>query len=210
MNVIFWLLRSSKTEIKIVLVTLVVLIALPVFTVVVAAASGASLVADALALVNPATKLVDLFDPKGNKVASIELSTNWPTTGVVTDEFGTHEPWRKLLGLGVHSGIDISNIINSPITPFMEGAVLAVDTIDDTACGKSITIQHAHNITSYYCHLNQAVNLPIGSTVAPGDVIGYMGSTGASTGSHLHFTIRVYGLLVNPRVFMVGEPRRTP
>lgn len=206
MNVLFWLYRSSRTEIKIVLATLAVLIVLPMFAVVVVAASGVSLVADALAFANPTTKMVDLFDPNGNKVASIELSTTWPTTGYVSDEFGTHESWRKLLGLGVHSGIDISNNFDTPITTFMDGVVINNDPIDDSPCGKSVTIQHKHNITSLYCHLNQPAMLPIGTTVSPGDIIGYMGSTGTSTGSHLHFTTKVYGILVNPRIFMVGEP----
>ncbi|MCA9330070.1 M23 family metallopeptidase [Candidatus Saccharibacteria bacterium] len=193
-------------ELKIVLSTLAVLIFLPAAAVVVVAASGVSLVADALAFVNPTTKMVDLFDPNGNKVASIELSTTWPTTGYVSDEFGTHESWRKALGLGVHSGIDISNSFDTPITTFMDGVVINNDSVDDSPCGKSVTIQHVHNITSLYCHLNNPAMLPIGSKVTPGDVIGYMGSTGTSTGSHLHFTTKVYGILVNPRIFMVGEP----
>lgn len=206
MSWLFWLYRSVNTEIKIVLATLAVLIVLPVFSVVVAAASGASIVGDALALVNPVTRVVELFDTNGNKVGDVQLSVNWPTSGIVTDEFGTHEPWRKLLGLGVHSGIDISNEVGTPITPFLKGTIAAVDNIDDSPCGKSATIQHIHNITSFYCHLNYAVELPIGTAVKPGDIIGLMGSTGTSTGSHLHFGTRVYGVLVNPRIFMVGEP----
>lgn len=207
MSFLFWLYRSSKTEIKIVLATLAVLILLPVFSVVVAASSGAGVVGDALALLNPVTRVVELFDTNGNKVGDVELSVNWPVNGTVTDEFGTQETWRKLLGLGAHSGIDISNEFDTPITPFMVGTISGVDNIDDSACGKSITIQHKHNISSFYCHLNSAVEFPIGTEVKPGDIIGLMGSTGTSTGSHLHFGTTVYGVLINPRTFMVGEPQ---
>ncbi len=134
MKLLFWLYRSSSTEFKIVLITLVVLITLPTFTIVVAAASGASIVGNALALVNPVTRLVELFDTNGNKVGDVELSVNWPVRGVVTDEFGTHEQWRTLLGLGVHSGIDIGVKKGTPITPFMVGNILSVDNIDDSSC----------------------------------------------------------------------------
>ncbi len=206
MPILLWVVKSSKSELKIVLATLGVLIILPAFSMVVFAASGVSLIGDALAAINPVTKLVELFDPNGNKVAEIELSVHWPARGYITDEFGTHEQWRRDLGLGPHSGIDIGNVEGEPITPFMSGNVAWVDTVDDSACGKGVKLTHDHNITSVYCHLDSAVELPVGTEVHPGDVIGYMGNTGTSTGSHLHFGIRVYGILVNPRTFMVGDP----
>ena len=173
---------------------------------VVVAQSGVQLVGDALAVVNPVSKLVELFDPNGNKAAEIELSVNWPATGYISDEFGTHENWRKDWGLGPHSGIDVANKVGTPITPFMAGTVVWTDNIDDSTCGKGVKLQHDHNITSIYCHLDSAIEYTPGTEVEPGKVIGYMGNTGASTGSHLHFGIRVYGILVNPRIFMVGEP----
>lgn len=201
-----WLLKNSKTEIKLVLATLALLITLPALSVVVVASSGIQLVGDALAAVNPVTHLVEIFGPNGDKVDEIELSTTWPVNGTVTDEFGTSETWRRLLGLGYHTGIDITNAMYTPITPFTGGTVLAVDNTDDSACGKSITIKHTDRIKSQYCHLDSAVEYTADSSVVPGDVIGYLGSTGTSTGPHLHFMIYVYGIPVNPRTFMVGEP----
>ena len=206
MNLIFWVIKSSKTELKIVLATLAVLLILPAFAVVVVASSGVSLIGDALAAINPVTKLVELFDPDGNKVAEIELSVNWPTRGYVSDEFGAHQDFRKKLGLGPHTGIDVSNFSGASITPFMAGTIVWTDTVDDSACGKSVKVRHDYNITSVYCHMSATANLPPGTLVKPGRIIGYVGSTGASTGPHVHMTIRVYGILVNPRTFMVGEP----
>lgn len=204
--VLAWLYRNSKFEIKVVLITLFILISLPIVSVVVVASSGVQAVGDALAYVNPVTRLVELFDTEGNKVAEIELTTNWPTTGYVTDEFGSRQQWRLDWGLGAHTGIDISNAINTPITPFMDGEIVYIDNIDDSACGKGVKVRHDHNITSLYCHMNSAVELTEGTPVKPGDVIGYMGSTGSSTGYHLHFSTYVYGILINPRTFMEGEP----
>lgn len=88
----------------------------------------------------------------------------------------------------------------------MTGTIAYVDNIDDSSCGKHVKINHEFNITSTYCHMDSAVEWPVGVEVSPGEVIGFMGSTGASTGSHVHLTTRVYGIAVNPRIFLVGEP----
>ncbi len=204
--VVTFLGSKYKRETATVFTVLAILIFLPFFSVLVAANSGLNAVSDVLAAVNPVTHLVEIFDGDGNKIEELELSTTWPVTGTVTDEFGTSETWRKLLGLGAHTGIDITNATYTPITPFTLGTVLSVDNTDDSACGKSITIKHTDRIKSQYCHLDSAVELATDTAVAPGDVIGYLGNTGTSTGPHLHFMIYVSGILVNPRTFMVGEP----
>lgn len=212
MTVLLWLIKNSKTEIKIVLSTLAVLIFLPAIAVVVVAASGVQLVGDALAALNPVTHLVEIFDTEGNVIGEVELTTNWPTTGYVSDEFGTHEGWRHGLGLGPHTGIDVANefgYFGEPITPFMVGTISYTDNVDDSSCGKHVKLNHEFNITSTYCHMDSAVEIPPGTEVKPGDVIGYMGSTGTSTGSHLHLTVRVYGIAINPRTFLIGEPERS-
>lgn len=209
MMMVWRIMRGLSTEIKIVLATLIVFIFLPAITAVVVAASGLQLVGNALAALNPVTHLVEIFDTNGNKLGDVQLTTNWPTRGYISDEFGTLGAFREEMGLGRHTGIDIANkngLIGEPITPFMEGAVLRVDLIDNDACGINVKLQHSHNITSTYCHLSQAIDKPKDTPVKPGDVIGYMGSTGASTGSHLHFQINIYDIPVNPRIFMVGEP----
>ncbi len=209
MSYIWWIMKSLKTEVKIILAALAFFIFLPAVSVVVVAASGIQIVGDALVSLNPVTKLVEIFDTNGNKVADVSVTTNWPTRGYISDEFGTLDPVRQEMGLGRHTGIDIANrngLIGEPITPFMVGTVIRVDHIDDDACGINVKLKHDHNITSTYCHLSQAVNITLNTPVKPGDAIGYMGSTGASTGSHLHFQINVYDIPVNPRIFMVGEP----
>lgn len=209
MSWIWWLMKSLKTEIKIILAALVLFIFLPAISVVVVAASGIQLVGDALASLNPVTKLVEIFDTNGNKTGEVMVTTNWPTRGYVSDEFGTLDAFRLELGLGRHTGIDIANrngVYGEPVTSFMVGTVMRVDMIDDDACGINVKLRHGHNITSTYCHLYQAVNLPKDSPVKPGDVIGYMGSTGASTGAHTHLQVAIYDIPVNPRIFLVGEP----
>jgi murein DD-endopeptidase MepM/ murein hydrolase activator NlpD len=211
MNISLWLLKKAKYEIIIVLSVLGILIFLPIITVAAFAASGVSAVSNVLASINPITHLVEIFDSKGNKVSELTLSTTWPTTGYISDEFGSKDTFRVNLGLGAHTGIDIANEqgkIGTPITPFMTGTVIRVDDIDNSTCGISVKLDHGNGITSLYCHLS-STNTTEGETVNPGNVIGYMGSSGTSTGAHLHFQVMVYGIPVNPRTFMVGEPAGT-
>lgn len=202
--------KAIKTEVKIVLAALLLFIFLPAISVVVVAASGIQVVGNSLASLNPVTHLVELFDTNGNKTGELELTTNWPTRGYISDEFGTWDLFRKDMGLGRHTGIDIANSKNipgEPITPFMDGWVMQVHPKDDgNNCGIYMKIRHEHNITSLYCHMQQVVNIPEYTYVKPGDIIGYMGSTGAATGVHTHFQVAIYDIPVNPRIFMVGEP----
>lgn len=204
--ILVWLIRKTSSELKIVLATLAVLIFLPAITVVVIAASGVQLVGDALAALNPITHLVEIFDTDGNVIGEVELTTNWPAQGYVTDEFGSNQQFRRDWGLGTHTGIDVSNGIGTPITPFMKGTVIYVDIVDDSACGMGVKLQHEFNVTSLYCHMSEVVNLAPTTPVEPGDVIGYIGSTGASTGPHVHLSTYIYGIAINPRTFLVGEP----
>lgn len=206
---LWWLVKKLKTEIKIVLGALIMFIFLPAITVVVVAASGIQMVGDALAALNPVTRLVEIFDTNGNKIGEVELTTNWPTRGYVSDEFGTFDLFRRDMGLGRHNGIDIANqngLLGEPITPFLEGYVTRVNPIDDNSCGINIKLRHEYNITSTYCHMSQVANIPVDTPVKPGDIIGYMGDTGASTGSHTHLITAIYDIPVNPRVFLTGEP----
>ncbi len=211
MNPGLWLLKKAKKELTIVLGILGLLIFLPILAVAVITATGVSAVSNALVSVNPVTKLVEIFDSKGNKIQELTLSTTWPTTGYISDEFGSKQAFRVNLNLGSHTGIDIANErgrTGTPVTPFMPGMVQRVDDIDNSACGISVMLNHGNGITSLYCHLERTATSAM-TEVNPGDVIGYMGSTGASTGPHLHFQINVNGIPVNPRSFMVGEPKGT-
>lgn len=209
MWVFVWLFKSSKTELKIVVVSLAIMMLLPAFAVVAIASSGVQMASEALVSVNPISKLVEIFDPNGHKVAEIPISSTWPTRGYVSDEFGTWEPWRKARRLGPHNGIDIANergLSGEPVTPFAMGTVVFTDNKSTADCGKSVKLNHGNNISSLYCHLDSVIELAKGVEVKPGDLIGYMGSTGESTGPHLHFMVYVYGVAVNPRIFLTGEP----
>lgn len=191
---------SLKTEVKIVLAALGVLLLLPSFAVVVVAQSGIELVSNALAWLNPVTHKVEVRDPNGNIITQLDATTAWPTNGVITQEFGVPNPPYE----ASHSGIDIAGSLGDPVTTFMSGKVTQAGHLS-IACGSCVYVNHGNNITSSYSHLS-AIKVKAGDEVKPGDIIGSQGQEGWASGVHLHFSIRVYDVLVNPRIFMVGEP----
>lgn len=199
MSAIVWILRKSKRELQIIGITFAVLFILPILAVVVIANAGITEVASALAAINPITHRVEVKDANGKVIAELEASTVWPVKGYISEEFGVpHMPWQPY-----HTGIDIANPsgrIGDPVTPFMAGTVITTPELT-TSFGKHVIIDHGNGITSLYGHLSQ-ITTQKGAVVKPGDVIGLEGSTGASTGSHVHFEIRLFSIPVNPHTFM--------
>ncbi len=190
-------------DVKIILAVLACLIVLPALGVMAVAQAPIEAVSNALANLNPVTHNVDIKDANGAVIAQLQVSTVWPLKGKVTTEFGDTTPYQKS-----HTGIDIASKKGDPITPFMSGTVTVADTSGKTGYGKYVSVYHGNNVSSLYAHMD-AVNVRVGQTVAPGDIIGYEGATGhvvGNPGNHVHFEIRAYDIPVNPRVFMVGNP----
>ena len=127
----------------------------------------------------------------------------WPVIGPISLEFGQSDlPYQP-----VHTGIDIAagGVIGDPIVPFMSGDVVKVESLT-WGYGKYVVIDHGDHITSLYAHFD-SLGVIVGQHVEAGvTVLGRRGSTGWSTGPHLHFETRVFGLPVNPRTFLSGNP----
>lgn len=164
--------------------------------------TGINIVSDKLVGVNTQTGNVQIKDPlNGSVVKELSPTVAWPVHGVVTLEFGESD-WPYQL---FHTGIDIANpngMTGDPIHPFMDGIVIYAGEIS-WGFGKHIIIDNGNNITSIYAHLDKIYVYP-GEQVHIADMIGREGDTGWSTGPHLHFQVNVYGIPVNPRVFL-GE-----
>lgn len=122
----------------------------------------------------------------------------WPTNGDVTSRFGWRSsPWGW--GSDWHPGIDIANDYGTPIAATADGQVVMSGWYG--GYGKCVQIDHGNGIVSLYGHNSQNI-VEVGQTVKKGEIIAYMGSTGASTGSHVHYEIRVNGTAVNPANFL--------
>lgn len=103
----------------------------------------------------------------------------------------------------MHSGLDFKGAHGSPILSAAAGRVSAVGP--QSGYGNTIEVDHGYGIITRYAHLS-GYTARIGQTVAAGQQIGRMGSSGRSTGTHLHFEVRVNGNAVNPRRFLESNP----
>lgn len=119
----------------------------------------------------------------------------WPAEGLLSQGYGETPFTRSARGrhfYKFHNGIDISAAFGSPIRAADDGKVLAVGDTDKYcyrgAYGKYIVIDHKNNLATMYAHLS-LVKVANGQELKKGDIIGYMGNSGLSTGPHLHFTL---------------------
>ena len=200
----FLTLWSFRKELKYVLISFLILLSLPVIAVIILMNTGINIVSDKLVGVNTSTGNVQIKDPlNGSVVKEFSPTVAWPVAGVVTLEFAeSNFPYQPF-----HTGIDIANpkgLIGDPIHPFMDGTVIYAGEIF-WGFGKHVIIDNGNNITSIYAHLDKIYVYP-GEQVHIADMIGREGETGWATGPHLHFQINVYGIPVNPRTFIPGNP----
>lgn len=98
-------------------------------------------------------------------------------------------------------GTDYPKKVGTKVHAITGGRVITADRIDNSASGKYVTVQHGKGFYSQYLHLS-TVNVKAGDQVNAGDVLGSVGSTGASTGPHLHLAVRYFGVLVDPHKFL--------
>ena len=98
-----------------------------------------------------------------------------------------------------HSGVDLAGSAGTPIYAARSGTVTTATY--NSSCGYFVTINHGGGYSSSYLHMTHYI-VSVGQKVTQGQVIGYMGSTGVSTGNHLHFTIYYNGSTVNPASYI--------
>lgn len=112
----------------------------------------------------------------------------WPLRGPITSPFGPR-------GAGFHTGVDIAQPYGTPVLAADGGEVVFAGWDGDY--GKSIVVAHPDGTSARYAHLS-AILVELGETVEVGQVIGRVGSTGLSTGPHLHFELNEGGRKVDP------------
>lgn len=124
----------------------------------------------------------------------------WPlrVAGRVSSEFGNRA--RPTAGASTnHQGIDISVSAGTPIVAAGDGTV--VTAAYSASAGNYVMLYHGNSLYTVYMHASRLA-VSEGATVKQGDVIAYVGSTGISTGAHLHFGVSVNGVYVNPRNYV--------
>ena len=99
-----------------------------------------------------------------------------------------------------HKGVDLAAPTGTPVFATAEGIVSRADHY--SSYGLYISLQHGAALETRYAHMSRLA-VAAGQRVSKGDVIGYVGSTGRSTGPHLHYEVRMDGVAVNPIPYMV-------
>jgi murein DD-endopeptidase MepM/ murein hydrolase activator NlpD len=128
----------------------------------------------------------------------------WPTKGWVSRGYGMkHDPFTGYKQM--HRGMDIANRTGTPIIATADGVVKGVH--NDNMMGKYIVIDHGYGFKSRYGHLSK-VKVNRGQKVKRGDVIALMGSTGYSTGPHLHYEVIRNSKFYNPTKYILNDMKR--
>ncbi len=137
--------------------------------------------------------------PVKHSSASDLLVFGCPTEGRITSHFGKRtDPVFE--GTAIHHGIDIASGIGTPVLAAADGRVKFLG--NKTHWGNVIIVDHPKGYQTIYAHLHK-FGISNGDTVSRGQMIGYLGNTGKSTGPHLHYEIRYFGKPLNPLPFLL-------
>lgn len=131
---------------------------------------------------------------KRRNSGSVAKMMNPLPTARISQVFGS-----RAFGYGPHKGVDLAASRGTPIFVPMEGEVIAVS--DDTKAGKAVVVRHGVGLETRYHHLD-SIEVEVGDTLLAGETLGRVGSTGVSTGPHLHFEVRENGVPVDPMTFL--------
>ncbi|HEY6764376.1 MAG TPA: M23 family metallopeptidase [Candidatus Sulfotelmatobacter sp.] len=154
------------------------------------ALSGAAMVGITLGLTRNATT--------ADWVRANSIPNLWPIDGQVTGSFGERiDPFN---GEGAfHSGVDIGGTYGQQISAPADGIVTFADFLG--GYGKAVMVDHGHGISTRYGHLS-GFAVTSGQRIHRGDIIGYVGLSGRSTGPHLHYEVRINDTPVNPYKYL--------
>jgi len=133
-----------------------------------------------------------------NWVNLADAPSLWPVTGPITSSFGERlDPFN---GEGAfHAGIDISSSFGQPVHAAADGVIMTAGLA--SGYGREVLVDHGNGIQTLYGHLS-GFAVTVGEQVKRGQVIGYVGTSGRSTGPHLHYEVRIRNTPVNPHKYL--------
>ena len=136
-----------------------------------------------------------------NRDKMATIPSIWPATGDITSGFGGR---TSPLGDGIelHLGIDIAIAMGAPVVATADGRI--VQSGPAGGYGNLVQIDHGNGITTLYGH-NSQLAVSVGQTVKKGQVIAYAGSTGKSTGPHVHYEVRENDTAADPWKYLVAH-----
>jgi len=147
------------------------------------------------------------FEEGGRRYGDAALAQPKPGSRI-SSPFGPRRYYGRSSGGGLHDGIDYESQVGQPIFAAADGIIDHRDGYFEY--GLTIKIRHASQFTTLYAHLSRfARGVAVGTSVRKGQVIGYVGMTGRSTGAHLHFSTVVDGKFVDPAPYLSSNGDRS-
>ena len=131
------------------------------------------------------------------------LPTMWAHLGKINNEFGFRRNPFGGRAYEFHPGMDIDGERGDEVLAPANGTVISAGY--KGGYGNMVEIDHGNGLTSRYGHMSK-IETEVGKHITRGDLIGQVGSTGRSTGPHLHFEVRLNDKPINPRLFLPPEP----
>lgn len=127
------------------------------------------------------------------------LPNRKPAVGVFTSGFGTRK--HPITGrVRMHEGLDVANRIGTPVVATADGVIRYANYRG--SFGYLVVIDHGYGLETWYGHCNRLL-VQAGQSVRRGDRIALLGNSGGSTGPHVHYEVRVYGIPVDPRTYLL-------
>ncbi len=150
-------------------------------------------------LTDPEIDLKELIPGIDSMISSFKsIPVGYPTTGRITSDFGLRR--NPITGaLEFHLGVDIANRWGTPVRATADGRVVKAGWCG--LLGRCVEIDHGHGFKTFYGHLAKII-VHKGQRVERGMIIGIMGSSGRSTGPHLHYSIKYRGRIINPELLL--------
>jgi murein DD-endopeptidase MepM/ murein hydrolase activator NlpD len=143
-------------------------------------------------------QLREYYRERNSLLASIP--SIWPSSGYFTSGFGyRRDPFTG--GQIMHQGVDIAGPEGTPVISPASGSVIYVG--DGGGYGQMIALDHGNGLITRYGHLSRTL-IKMGQRVKRGDHIGATGNTGRSTGPHLHYEVRIHGVAVDPKRYVLN------
>jgi murein DD-endopeptidase MepM/ murein hydrolase activator NlpD len=164
---------------------------------------AAEVAAEAAQSANIEELLASLSTPGGDTASPTGGYFSFPLPGApITSPYGPRiDPIAGYMGF--HPGVDFGAPMGTPIHAAGDGVVVFAG--QESGYGNYTCINHGHNIATCYGHQSQIL-VTVGETVTRGQIIGLVGSTGYSTGPHLHFEVRINGQVTDPMPWLTGKP----
>ncbi len=159
----------------------------------------------------PTGPSLDVFGPTGGSntlITGVNVPTLWPVVGPISSPFGQRED--PILGAGegeFHKGLDISAPLGTPIHVTAAGIVTKAGV--GNGYGTEVEVDHGNGIRTLYGHMS-GLHCSVGQQVVRGEVIGYVGHSGRTTGMHVHYEVRIHDVAVNPHKYLQSTSNEAP